>query len=149
MRTINLIVVHCSATEAGVDYSVEEIDSWHRKRGFRKIGYHFLVHIGGEISGEKEGMRSLSEIGAHAKGKNRHSVAVCYIGGMKDGKAWDTRTVPQIHGLRALVAALESMYPGAEVVGHRDLSVDLNGDGVITKDEWMKECPSFDVKSKL
>jgi len=149
MRIINMIVIHCSATEEGNDYSVADITRWHRKRGFFTIAYHFLVHPNGTIDGAKEGCRPISRIGAHAKGKNLHSIGICYIGGMKDGKASDTRTVIQTHSLRGLVKALQSMFVGAEAVGHRDLSVDLNGDGVITKSEWMKECPSFDVKTEL
>lgn len=149
MRKIDLIVIHCSATEGGQEYSVEEINSWHVARGFRKIGYHFLVHLNGEIDGAYEGMRRIEEIGAHAKGYNLHSIGVCYTGGLKKKEPWDTRTVAQIHALRALVKALQSMFPNAEVVGHRDLSVDLNGDGVIQKSEWMKACPSFDVKTQL
>ena len=145
MRTCNLIVIHCLATEAGKDYSLGVVDRWHRMRGFRKIGYHFLVHIDGSI----DIGRLLQEIGAHAKGYNRNSIGICYVGGLRNGRAWDTRTVAQIHALRALVAALQSMFPDAKVVGHRDLSVDLNGDGVISRNEWMKACPSFDVKTQL
>ena len=149
MRRIDLIVIHCSATEGGNDLTVEEINSWHIARGFRKIGYHFLIHLSGEISGAYEGMRRMEEMGAHAKGYNLHSIGVCYVGGMRKKEAYDTRTVAQIHALRALVKALQSMFPNAEAVGHRDLSVDLNGDGVITKSEWMKQCPSFYVKAGL
>lgn len=149
MRTINMIVIHCSATKEGKDYSVMNITWWHKKRGFRTIGYHFLIHADGTIDGAKEGCRSLNKIGAHAKGKNLHSVGICYIGGKKNGKAADTRTVIQTHSMRGLVKGLQSMFPDSRVVGHRDLSVDLNGDGIITKSEWMKDCPCFDVKTEL
>jgi len=124
----------------------------HKKRGFRTIGYHFLVHPDGTI----DIGRKLYEIGAHAKGKNLHSVGICYVGGLEKKKkktdkriAKDTRTVQQIHALRALDAVLKSLFPDSEAVGHRDLSVDLNGDGVISKNEWMKQCPCFDVKTEL
>ncbi|KKM64002.1 hypothetical protein LCGC14_1505800, partial [marine sediment metagenome] len=60
-----------------------------------------------------------------------------------------TRTVAQIHSLRAAVEIIKAMYPLIEVVGHRDLSVDLNGDGLITESEWMKQCPCFEVKTDL
>ena len=98
----------------------------------------------------------MKEIGAHAKGKNLHSVGICYVGGLTREtipgiipKPKDTRTVQQIHALRALDASLRSMFPDSVAVGHRDLSVDLNGDGVISKGEWMKECPCFNVKTEL
>lgn len=149
MRQINLIVIHCSDTEAGKEYSVEDITLWHKQRGFRTIGYHFLIHLDGEIDGAKQGCRSIPEIGAHAKGYNRRSVGVCYIGGLLYGESADTRTPAQINALRCLIKSLESIYPEAEIVGHRDLSVDLNGDGVIQKQEWMKACPSFNVKIEI
>lgn len=33
------------------------------------------------------------------------------------------------------------------VVGHRDLSPDVNGNGVVEPEEWVKVCPCFDVAS--
>ncbi|GAG24857.1 unnamed protein product, partial [marine sediment metagenome] len=62
---------------------------------------------------------------------------------------FDTRTVAQIHSLRAAVGILKAQYPMIDVVGHRDLSADLNGDGMITESEWMKSCPCFEVKTEL
>ena len=140
-----MIVIHCSATEAGRDYSVDTIRKWHKARGFRDIGYHYIVHLDGKI----DRGRPIKSKGAHAKGYNAESVGIAYIGGLKDGEPFDTRTIEQKYALRALVEVLESMYPIGQVVGHRDLSVDLNGDGVISKNEWMKACPSFDVKTEL
>jgi len=145
MRKIDLIVYHCSATEAGRDISLKEITRWHRARGFKTVGYHFLIHPDGRI----DTGRKLDEIGAHSRGYNFNSVGVCYIGGILNGEPWDTRTVAQIHTLRALDSVLKSIYPGTGSVGHRDLSADLNGDGAISKNEWMKSCPSFDVKTQL
>ena len=40
MRKIKYIVLHCSATKEGVPFGIEDIDRWHRQRGFRKVGYH-------------------------------------------------------------------------------------------------------------
>ena len=134
---------HCSADEAGADHHLSYYDDMHKKRGFRKIGYHFLVHPDGKI----DIGRTLDEVGAHARGYNSKYVGVCYIGGLLNGKPHDTRTTAQIHALRALDAVLTSIGVGEEKMGHRDLSVDLNGDGVISKDEWMKACPCFDVKT--
>ncbi len=152
MRSIWHRVYHCSADQEGIDHPLKHYDKMHRKRGFRKFAYHFLIHLDGSI----DIGRLLKEIGAHAKGKNLHSVGICYVGGLTREtipgiipKPKDTRTVAQVHALRALDKALESMFPGSEAVGHRDLSVDLNGDGVISKNEWMKDCPCFDVKTQL
>ena len=146
MRSIAHRVYHCSADREGEDHPLSYYDRMHRKRGFRKFGYHLLVHLDGTI----DVGRLLKEIGAHAKGKNLHSVGICYVGGLdKNGKPKDTRTVQQIHALRAIDNVLKSLFPDSEAVGHRDLSVDLNGDGVISKGEWMKACPCFDVKTQL
>ena len=146
MRDINLIVIHCTATEGGVDYDVAQVRKWHMEgRSFRDIGYHFLIHLDGEI----ERGRPWDTPGAHAKGYNNNSIGICYVGGLSKGKPSDTRTVAQIHSLRAAVGMLKAQYPMIDVVGHRDLSVDLNGDGMITESEWMKACPCFEVKTEL
>ena len=39
-------------------------------------------------------------------------------------------------------------YPGCKVCGHRDLSPDLNGNGEIEPEEWVKQCPCFDVSKE-
>ena len=33
----------------------------------------------------------------------------------------------------------------ALILGHRDLSPDLNGNGLIEPNEYLKQCPCFDV----
>jgi len=134
VRTINLIVIHCSATDEGKDYSVEEITRWHRARGFRTIGYHFLIHQDGSIDGKAEGCRSIMEIGAHAKGYNRRSIGICYIGGLLYGEPADTRTAAQINAMRCLVKALQSVFPSV-VIGHNEVS--------------NKACPCFNVEKEL
>jgi len=147
MRKINLIVIHCTATVEGREYSVKTIRRWHLKRGFRDIGYHFVVQLDGSI---KAG-RPLNQAGAHAKGHNTNSIGIAYVGGLdKYRKPKDTRTIAQIYALRALVETLEIFYDGeVYTLGHRDLSVDLNGDGVVSKNEWMKQCPCFNVATEL
>ena len=109
------------------------------------VGYHILVHPDGRV----DKGRPFSMIGAHARGHNRSSIGIAYIGGLRYGKPADTRTPQQIIALRALDVLLENVFPDSEKVGHRDLSVDINGDGVITKNEWLKECPCFDVKTQF
>lgn len=44
MRTITLLIVHCSATPQGVTLSFEDCRRDHiLHRGFRDIGYHFYL----------------------------------------------------------------------------------------------------------
>jgi len=146
MRHIDLIVIHCSATQQGVDVDVKTIDKWHRNRGFAGVGYNYIIRLDGTI----EMGRDINRAGAHAKGYNSNSIGICYVGGLdsKD-KPKDTRTKQQKQALRNIVTTLKSIYGDLDVVGHRDLSADLNGDGVITPGEWMKSCPCYNVKDEI
>lgn len=141
-REVNLIVVHCSATRVDRDITARDIDSFHRVRGFSSWGYHYYVRKDGSI----EKMRDESEPGAHAYGHNRDSIGLCYEGGLDvNGHPADTRTAAQKRTLVALLRSLRADYPGARIVGHRDLSPDVNGNGRVDKWERTKECPCFDA----
>lgn len=143
MRKINLIVVHCSATPEGRDVTAADINKMHIARGFKKIGYHYVVRLDGTVeTGRKE-----NEIGAHANGYNANSIGVCYVGGLaSDGKTpKDTRTPAQKSALKKLLHTLKQRYPDARIVGHRDLSPDTNHNGKVDKWEWIKACPCFDA----
>ena len=61
------------------------------------------------------------------------------------GRPKDTRTEWQVHSMRVLVKTLLKQYPGSRVCGHRDLSPDLNANGEIEPEEWIKQCPCFNV----
>ena len=139
-----MIVDHCSATEEGVEVSVETLRRWHKNRGFKDVGYHVIVHLDGSA---EEG-RDIREAGAHAKGYNEESIGICYIGGLKNGKPADTRTEAQKETLKILHEKFKKLFDIKTVKGHRDLSVDLNGDGVISKNEWMKACPCYDAEKE-
>ena len=108
MRTIREIILHCSATREGQDFTVQDIDRWHRQRGFLRIGYHYVFYRNGTIHIG----RTLEEVGAHCQGHNRSSIGICYIGGLSaDGRPKDTRTPEQKAALRALVAQLKERFP--------------------------------------
>ena len=146
-RMVDLIVIHCSATKETSRLTPLALDRMHRQRGFNGCGYHYYIERDGKINS----MRPSEKVGAHAWGYNAHSLGICYEGGLdKNGRAADTRTERQKVSLRALVKVLRQLYPTINrVVGHRDLSADRNGDGVITPDEWTKQCPCFDVANEL
>ena len=128
MRKIDKIIVHCSATPEGRHHTASEIDAWHRERGFRCIGYHYVVLLDGTI----EAGRAEEEIGAHCKGENSNSIGVCYIGGCdKSMNPKDTRTELQKKSLVSLLTALKEKYPDASIHGHREFAA--------------KACPSFDA----
>ena len=132
MRTIREIILHCSATREGQDFTVQDIDRWHRQRGFLRIGYHYVIYRDGSIHAG----RPISETGAHCVGHNAHSIGICYIGGLSaDGRPKDTRTPEQKAALRALVAQLKERFPGAQVYGHNRFAA--------------KACPCFRVPEEL
>lgn len=136
MRKIDLIVIHCSASKNGKHLSMTDLIKEHQRRGFRTVGYHFIIDVDGVLH---EG-RSEYEVGAHVKGWNSKSLGICMIG-------LDRFTSEQWSSLYQLVTQLEKKYKNARVVGHRDLSPDLDGDGTVEPQEWIKTCPGFDVKT--
>lgn len=132
MRRIDKIIIHCSATPEGRHHTVEDIDRWHRQRGFKCIGYHFVIYLDGSVH---KG-RPVEQIGAHCTGQNANSIGICYIGGCdKKMHAKDTRTPAQREALRDLVELLRTEYPKATVHGHREYA--------------QKDCPSFDVSKEF
>lgn len=129
MRTITLIVIHCSVVRPGQRSSAEDIDKWHKDRGWKGIGYHYVIRRDGSI----EKGRDITEVGAHCYPHNSHSIGICYEGGLNEkGEAADTRTPEQKKTLRELVGKLHQQFPNALIVGHHDL-------------EPSKPCPCFDV----
>lgn len=135
-RMINKILIHCSATPEGKDYTVDDIRRWHKQQGWSDIGYHYVVYRNGDIVNG----RDVDIQGAHCadNGGNINSIGICYIGGCaRDGKTpKDTRTDAQKLALLNLLLDLRKMYPHAVILGHRDL------------DEHGKLCPSFDAKKE-
>lgn len=145
MRTIKYIVVHCAATKEGQSFTINDIDKWHRARGWNGIGYHYVVYLDGSVhKGRDE-----SAVGAHVQGYNSSSLGICYIGGVDaNGKPKDTRTPQQKDGLLQLLKTLKAKYPNAKILGHREFSPDKNGDGFIDEWEWIKACPSFNASQE-
>lgn len=146
MRKINHIIIHCSATRADRTLPPEELEVIHRRRGFNGIGYHYYVRKDGTVLGT----RSLEVIGAHTKGYNAHSIGICYEGGLDtEGRPTDTRTPEQRSALHLLAHQLLKQFPDARLCGHRDLSPDLNKNGEIEPEEWIKQCPCFEVTGEF
>lgn len=137
------IVFHCSATPPSQDIGAQEINGMHLARGWSGIGYHYVVRRNGDI----ELGRPLWAVGAHVKGFNTNSVAVCWVGGVnEDGEPEDNRTPVQKEIMAGIAIALKLTYREAQLKGHRDFSPDVDGDGEIEEWEWMKACPCFDVE---
>lgn len=138
-RRINKIIVHCSATPEGRDYTVDQIKKDHKEQGWSDIGYHYVIYRDGSIH---EG-RNVDIIGAHCEGYNSNSIGICYIGGLENKpnveykklKAKDTRTEAQKKALIELLSRLKKYYPEAKIYGHHDFNKG-------------KDCPSFDAKNE-
>ncbi len=131
MRTIDEIIIHCTATPAGREVTVEDIRRWHLARGFADVGYHYVVALDGTVmAGRPE-----SQPGAHCLCHNARSIGVCYVGGLDvQGRPADTRTERQRQALRALVRQLRRRFPAASVHGHNEFA--------------RKACPCFDVQKE-
>ena len=132
MRTINEIIIHCTATPQGREVSVATIAKWHRERGFKTVGYHFVIHLDGKV----EAGRPIEQAGAHCLAHNENSIGICYVGGTDaNGNAKDTRTDAQKQALKTLVQKLMKQYKltAQQVHGHNEFA--------------NKACPSFDVQA--
>ena len=132
MRSIDKIIIHCSATQEGREISAATIDKWHKKRGWRGIGYHYVIGLDGMI----EYGRPITETGAHVKGHNKGSIGICYIGGLDSVSktAKDTRTSEQKESLLDLIKTLKKLHPQATVHGHNEFS--------------SKACPCYDANAE-
>ena len=129
MRSINLIVIHCSATHCDRPFPVTALIRCHADR-FGFTGYHYYITRDGTVYQT----RHLQLVGAHAKGYNQHSIGVCYEGGLNEhGKPADTRTLAQKKALLTLLRKLKADHPQATILGHRDLP------------NVAKACPCFDA----
>ena len=49
MKTIDSIIIHCSATRFGQDLRAKDIDRMHKQRGFNQIGYNYVIDIDGTV----------------------------------------------------------------------------------------------------
>lgn len=127
---VKYLIVHCTATAEGRDFTVVDVDRWHRAQGWDCIGYHWLVYRDGSVHAG----RAETRVGAHCAGMNSVSLGICYVGGCaSDGHTpKDTRTTAQKAALRALLKRLKRKYPKARIVGHHHFNKG-------------KACPSFDA----
>ncbi|CAM0104215.1 amidase [Vibrio phage 159E36-2a] len=133
---VNYITIHCSATKPKRRTTIEDIDKWHRDRGFRKVGYHWYIDRDGDIH---QG-RNETEIGAHVAGHNLGNVGICLEGGLSDetGDPENNYTVAQWDALTLLLKEVIGRHgvKWGNIKGHRDWGAN-------------KACPCFDVNDYL
>lgn len=143
-------MIHCSASREDKDYTFNQLLKDHKSRGFTTCGYHFFIRKDGTVHYG----RPLHIKGAHAAPYNTNSIGICYEGGCDSKRrAKDTRTEKQKEVILELILEVLTAIKSAggdprkvKIVGHRDLSPDLDGDGIVEPAEWIKQCPSFEVK---
>jgi hypothetical protein len=143
MRKINLLIVHCSASDNPKDSTVERVRLLHTGNkktkidwgiytgincfGWSDVGYQHIITPDGTV----HDCRPENKPGAHCKGFNKSSIGICLIG----DKVF---TEAQFAALRILVKKLISKHELSimDILGHRELNRD-------------KSCPNFDVHEKL
>lgn len=124
MRDLKKIVIHCSDSDHKDHDDISVVDSWHRQKGWKMVGYHFFIKKDGTV---QEG-RPIGMVGAHVEGHNRDSIGICLSGktnftGHQFLAASDLVDRLRVtHGIR-----LSAIY------AHRDL------------DKHGKTCPNFDI----
>lgn len=126
-KKIDKVIFHCAATpdadesdERWFNLDIDEIDRWHKARGWKGVGYHFFIKRDGTI----QAGRSIGDMGAHTKGEN-HNIGVCYAGSYIPTKS-------QVESMRELCDALRDSY-GLNVY-----------DWYCHNEFANKDCPGFD-----
>jgi N-acetylmuramoyl-L-alanine amidase len=147
MRKIDYIFIHCSAGHGDL---ASVLRFWREVRKWNSPGYHKWVDYNGHITD----IAPLVAVTNGVQGFNANAIHICYRGGVERGnvaKASDTRTPEQKQGIRfAIENILLSLSKHQDIskiriLGHRDISPDKNGNGIIEPWERIKECPSFDA----
>jgi N-acetylmuramoyl-L-alanine amidase len=132
VRKLDRIILHCTATPEGRHVSVDTIRSWHRKRGWSDIGYHYVIYLDGSVHAG----RDVAKVGAHVVGHNADTIGVVYVGGCDAKmKAKDTMNAAQETAFVNLVKHLRDQYGPLTLHGHNEYAA--------------KACPSFNVKHKF
>lgn len=147
MRKITRIFVHCTASWQSTTTEASLIEEFKRK-GWRYPGYHFAVFPNGHIFK----MLGESYVANGVQGYNANSIHVAWVGGIKysavdKSKVFsvDNRTPEQRRALYDLLTKLKLKYRDAIIMGHRDISPDLNHNGVVDPWERIKDCPVFNA----
>jgi len=138
-------VIHCTGTTQTA--TIESIKKyWKEVLKWNDVGYHYII----PPSGIEEQLLDITKVSNGVKNHNHDSLNISYIGGVdSDGNIVDNRTNQQKETLQRLVEQFSIQFPKAVIKGHRDFSTDKNKNGRIEPQEWMKACPSFEVKDWL
>lgn len=106
-----------------------------KENGWRKIGYHRVVMPDGRILFDTTRLRSLQEIGAHVRERNRGTVGICMVNVRKHRgvtRFEDYFTDAQRSAVLDYLDELAGLTDLKWVTGHNDYAA--------------KECPGFRVR---
>lgn len=153
MRAITRIFVHCTASWQ-LTTSVQSLKAEFKRKGWEYPGYHWVVFPDGKIVK----LLDESKVANGVKGYNPNSIHVAWVGGIEsyryqdkygnwqsDIASVDNRTPEQKLALFDLLVKIKLRYKDAMILGHRDISPDLNHNGVVDAWERIKDCPCFDA----
>jgi len=141
MKKLQLLIIHCTATQVGIEVTSDQIRKMHLSpppvgRGWHQVGYSDMIHLNGTIENlvkhNEDEWVDPWEITNGAIGLNDVARHVVYVGGIdKIGKPMDTRTVAQKAALQLYVEDFLSHHPDCKIAAHNQFA--------------NKACPSFDV----
>ncbi len=117
LKSVKLIVIHCTATKCDRPFSVENLIACGKAK-YGQCSYHYYVRRNGDVIP----LLPESVQGVHARHYNYCSLGIAYEGGLDEqGRPADTRTEAQKHSLYELLKELTAEYPDARIVGHCEL----------------------------
>ena len=128
------IVIHCSASNLEKHDNAATIDLWHKRRGWKGIGYHWFIRSDGKLETgrpiDADPYLDADEQGAHVLGYNRDYLGVCLHG--IDSNDF---TPAQFHTLKDLIEnQVLTKNKDAEILGHNYFTD-------------KKTCPNFDWRA--
>lgn len=142
-KRTDYIVAHVTATPPTMDIGMKEVTAMHRRLKWATSGYACVIRRDGHPEFDKHGLNIARN---HVRGFNSISIGVSMVGGVdKRGRAENNMTPAQFKTLEEIVNQWQDRFTQAGFCGHRDLSPDRDGDGIIEPHEHLKACPCFDA----
>ena len=129
MREIKMAIIHCSDSDEVSADNMAEIRRWHvQERGFRDIGYHFVIRQGchGIDRGTIEIGRPIEQIGAHCQGWNNFSIGIVLCGKANFNN-------DQFLACSKLLSMLKTIWPYMTIHAHNEFNK-------------AKTCPNFPIE---
>lgn len=128
-RSVEEIYIHCTATSPTATVAAIE-KYWKEKLHWKSPGYHIIFLADGSWTW----LQDFNKPSNGVQGFNAKSIHLSYIGGIKDGKPFDTRTDEQKRLMRIAVEEFEKVLK-FNLKGHNERS--------------SKACPSFNVQKQF